>query len=113
MIFISDELDVICCCYYFRTNCSRFGVEQPDFIAFKQMQEELDSEEKKWSIVEDFNNELQKIQDEDWIVFRKQLYKLNDFITQWEETLLHLTQNPLSTCLLQEIQKYKVIFYIS
>lgn len=59
-------------------------------------------------MVEQFNTEVQKFNDEEWIVFRKQIYRFNDFLTTSEDSFLKQTSNPLSTTLLKEVQKYKV-----
>lgn len=91
-----------------RTDCDRFGVERPDFKQLDEIQSELEKQELEWSMVEQFNTEVQKFNDEEWIVFRKQIYRFNDFLTTSEDSLLKQTSNPLSTTLLKEVQKYKV-----
>lgn len=46
---------------------------------------------------------------EEWIVFRKKSYRLEEFVVEWQKRLEASDATALSTRLLQELQKYENI----
>lgn len=57
---------------------------------------------------------LEVLSKEEWIVFRKKMYRLDDFLMQWKEKLQNATNSPLASRILQEIHKYEVqLLYIT
>lgn len=51
--------------------------------------------------------DLEKLSKEEWIVFRKKCYKLEEFVADWQKRLENTESTALSTRLLQELQKYE------
>lgn len=59
-------------------------------------------------------SELEKLSAEEWIVFRKKIYHLDEFLLKWKTRLQNAENTPLTTRMMQEIHKYEVTqLYIS
>lgn len=56
--------------------------------------------------------ELEKLNNEEWIVFRKKTYKLDEFVQDWQAKLQKMENSPLVTRMLQEILKYQTVLPI-
>lgn len=98
--------------YYCRSECKNFGIELPEFLSCEQIEKDIDKEEKIWLLFEEFNADLEKLSKEEWIVFRKKSYRLEDFVSEWQKRLETSESTALSTRLLQELQKYELILPI-
>lgn len=55
--------------------------------------------------------DFEKLGNEEWIVFRKKSYLLEEFLFDWQTKLQKLEPTPLVTRILKEIQNYQVIYY--
>lgn len=55
------------------------------------------------------NTDLEKLSKEEWIVFRKRSYKLEEFVQEWQKRLESSQSTALSTRLLQELHKYEEV----
>lgn len=55
-----------------------------------------------------FRLELEKLNNEEWIVFRKKSYKLDEFVSDWQGKLQKMENTALVTRMLQETHKYQV-----
>lgn len=83
-------------------------METPTLTSQDTIKNDLEKEEKLWSIFEEFHNEFQKLCSEEWIVFRKRCYKFEDFLNNWRERLERTENSALVTRILQELHKYEV-----
>ncbi|KAF5283232.1 hypothetical protein FQA39_LY17379 [Lamprigera yunnana] len=85
----------------------RFNVDSADFSFLENIEADFKQEEDLWTQFEDFHNEFEKIANEEWIVFRKKSYRLDEFLSDWQTKLEQSHQSSIITMLLQEIDKYK------
>lgn len=89
----------------------KYNIEKPPLEIIEEIEADLKKEEESWTLFEEFYNELELITNEDWIVFRKKLYKFDDFLSNWQTKLKNISiGNDLQTKMLQEIQKFEVTF---
>lgn len=95
--------------FFFRNDCKNFGIDLPDFPLCEQVEVDIEKEEKIWLLFEAFNTDLDKLSKEEWIVFRKKSYRLEEFVIEWQKRLESSDATALSTRLLQELQKYENI----
>lgn len=52
--------------------------------------------------------ELEILSKEEWIVFRKKSFRLEEFLTNWQAKLEKNPSSEMSTRILREIQQYQV-----
>ncbi|XP_069679211.1 cytoplasmic dynein 2 heavy chain 1 isoform X2 [Periplaneta americana] len=91
-------------------DCSHFGIDNPEFSFFEEIESDLKKHESMWSLFDEFNTGIEDMSKEEWIVFRSKSYKLEEFLQQWQEKLKSGNETTsLTVRLLQEVEKYKVI----
>uniref|UniRef100_A0A6P7FU93 Cytoplasmic dynein 2 heavy chain 1 n=1 Tax=Diabrotica virgifera virgifera TaxID=50390 RepID=A0A6P7FU93_DIAVI len=88
---------------------TKFNLEPPPLTFLKDIEDKLDGEENTWSVFEDFHTGFQELSNASWIVFRKKIFKLEDFLKEWREKLSNMDNSSLITRILQEIHKYEAI----
>ncbi|XP_056634261.1 cytoplasmic dynein 2 heavy chain 1 [Diorhabda sublineata] len=86
----------------------KFNLPPQEVSSLKDIGETLGTEEKTWAVFEEFNSEFEGIINEPWIVFRKKIYKLEDFLKNWREKLTQREASVVTTRILQEIHKYEI-----
>lgn len=92
----------------FRLDYGKFGLETPDFGLCDEIEDDLNKQEHIWGIFEEFSKGLEQLSNEEWIVFRKKMYRLDEFLLFWKEKLQNETNSALASRILQEIHKYEV-----
>lgn len=92
----------------FRKDYEKFGLEIPDFALCEEIEDDLRKQEYMWKVFEEFSKGLNELNNEEWIVFRKKMYRLDEFLLNWKEKLQNEPTSPLASKILQEIHKYEV-----
>ncbi|XP_015834463.1 cytoplasmic dynein 2 heavy chain 1 [Tribolium castaneum] len=88
----------------------KFNIEKPQLELMEEIETDLRKEEDSWTLFEEFYNELETMTSEDWIVFRKKLYRFEDFLNNWQTKLKNTNNgNALQIKILHEIQKFEGI----
>ncbi|XP_017051507.2 cytoplasmic dynein 2 heavy chain 1 [Drosophila ficusphila] len=66
--------------------CSKFNMEFPSemLLPFKEIEEQMEQQSKQWQVYDAFLTELQPILQEEWAIYRRRPYVLNEFIGKWE-----------------------------
>ena len=91
-------------------DCTHFGIPEPDFENFNEIEKDLEKHETMWKMFEDFNNEMREMTNEEWIVFRSKIHRFEDHLTNWSNKLRSQEKaNTVTVKLLQEIEKYKQV----
>jgi len=91
----------------------QLGLPEPDLTPFRELENDIKKSLEMWSIYEEFHNELGQLRNEDWIVFRSKMYRLDDLLKNWESKLENEGVNsPLGNRILQEIQSHKDVLPI-
>nr|XP_022905741.1 cytoplasmic dynein 2 heavy chain 1 [Onthophagus taurus] len=85
----------------------KFNLEVPDFSLSDSIDLDLKDLEETWSLFEEFYLELEKLNNEEWIVFRKKLYKFEEFLFDWQTKLQKMEPTPLVTRILKETQSFQ------
>ena len=68
-------------------DCSHFGIKEPEFDQYDEVAKDLEKHEIMWGMFEEFNNEMEGMTGEEWIVFRSKMYKFEDFLSNWSKKL--------------------------
>ncbi|RZC33069.1 cytoplasmic dynein 2 heavy chain 1 [Asbolus verrucosus] len=88
----------------------KFNIEKPEFLLIQEIEIDLNKEENSWSLFEQFYSDLEAITSEEWIVFRRKIYRFEDFLSNWQTKLKSVGGSAdLITRILQEIQRYEGI----
>ena len=91
-------------------DCSHFGIQQPEFEQYAEVEKDLTKTEQMWAMYEEFNNELDQMAKEEWIVFRSKIYKFEEHLSGWSEKLRSQEKaTSVTVKLLQEIERCKVV----
>lgn len=66
--------------------CSKFNMEFPAemLTPFTEIEEQMEKQSKQWQVYDSFLTELQPILHEEWAIYRRRPYVLNEFIGKWE-----------------------------
>ncbi|XP_061401208.1 cytoplasmic dynein 2 heavy chain 1, partial [Musca vetustissima] len=66
--------------------CGKFNMIFPeDFLKpFEEINETINEQSKEWIVYDDYLKELNSIMDEEWAIYRRRPYVLNEFISKWE-----------------------------
>ncbi|XP_016964184.1 cytoplasmic dynein 2 heavy chain 1 [Drosophila biarmipes] len=66
--------------------CSKFNMEFPSemLAPFTEIEEQMEQQSKQWQVYDSFLAELQPILQEEWAIYRRRPYVLNEFIGKWE-----------------------------
>ncbi|XP_071452948.1 cytoplasmic dynein 2 heavy chain 1 [Hetaerina americana] len=87
------------------------GMEAVDIPECSEVENDLQKFESMWSLFDEFNTGLQKLGEEEWIVFRSRCYKFEEFLLHWCEKL-DLPEGgatSLTVRIYQEIESHKDI----
>ena len=91
-------------------DCSHFGIKEPEFNQYDEVAKDLEKHEMMWGMFEEFNNEIEAMTGEEWIVFRSKMYKFEDFLSNWSKKLQSQEKATTVTVkLIQEVEKLKQI----
>ncbi|XP_053958646.1 cytoplasmic dynein 2 heavy chain 1 [Anastrepha ludens] len=69
--------------------CAKFNMSFPaDVLApFTEIEEKMETQSKQWEIYDKYLSELNTIADEEWAIYRRRPYVLNEFINKWESSV--------------------------
>lgn len=82
-------------------------MDVPEFPFYDDIEKDLEKQQEMWTCFEEFYEGIEKLSNEEWIVFRKKSYRLEEFLQDWQIKLKKIESTPLVTRLLQEIHKYQ------
>lgn len=68
-------------------NCQHFQIPVPAFPGVAEVEADMEAVERAWGQYEVYHKELAEMAAQDWITFRKRLFDLQDFVTQWQARL--------------------------
>ncbi|KAH8413035.1 hypothetical protein KR009_007595, partial [Drosophila setifemur] len=66
--------------------CSKFNMEFPSemLLPFTEIEVQMEQQSRQWQVYDTFLTELQPILQEEWTIYRRRPYVLNEFIAKWE-----------------------------
>uniref|UniRef100_A0A915E882 Cytoplasmic dynein 2 heavy chain 1 n=1 Tax=Ditylenchus dipsaci TaxID=166011 RepID=A0A915E882_9BILA len=89
------------------SDCDNFEVELPSFPLFEEMLTDLESYEANYLLYENFSNELDKLAEQEWILFRSKTYLFDEFLQHWIDKLKSMPATPVSVRLQKDIEDMK------
>ena len=78
------------------SQCNYFHMDEPDRSALDDLKGDMAYYVKVWEVMDRFNADSKVFKDENWITFRAKLFKFEDFVKQWQDSLKELPSNPIS-----------------
>lgn len=67
---------------------------EPTFEELDAVNADITRIKNVWGIYEEFQDELAVLGKEDWVTFRSKMYRFDEFLSQWQEKLKTLADNP-------------------
>lgn len=66
--------------------CGKFNMEFPEEVLepFIEIEKKMQSQSKQWILYDDYLTELNTVMAEEWAIYRRRPYVLNEFISKWE-----------------------------
>ncbi|KAF1768244.1 hypothetical protein GCK72_000056 [Caenorhabditis remanei] len=89
--------------------CGQFGIEPPKLDIIDEINEDIKQFEDNWLIYEMFNNDLDTLSQEEWIVFRSKTYLFDEFLAKWVEKLKGSNQTHMSVRLMKDVEHFKEV----
>lgn len=76
----------------------------------EEIEKDIEVVFESWRLFEDFYQGLSKFYEEEWIVFRRKMYRFEEFLQEWQGKLSGMEQQDLVVKMVQEIAKFGVSF---
>ncbi|PIC50730.1 hypothetical protein B9Z55_000152 [Caenorhabditis nigoni] len=89
--------------------CGQFGLEPPKLDLIDEIDDDIKQFEDNWLIYEMFNNDLDTLSQEEWIVFRSKTYLFDEFLGKWMEKLKGGSQTHMSVRLMKDVEHFKEV----
>ncbi|OQR75617.1 cytoplasmic dynein 2 heavy chain 1-like, partial [Tropilaelaps mercedesae] len=89
-----------------------FGLKGPDVQKLEVMTKEFEDEEKVWIMFEEFENDINKIADEEWVVLRSRLHRFENLLGEWSRRLKDIEESAVTDPLFAQIDSYREMLTI-
>ncbi|XP_002132927.3 cytoplasmic dynein 2 heavy chain 1 [Drosophila pseudoobscura] len=89
--------------------CSKFNMEFPSDMLqpFAEIDSQMEQQSKQWQVYDSFLSELQPILQEEWTIYRRRPYVLNEFIAKWEGSV-HASIDLPSKRIRQQVERLQL-----
>jgi hypothetical protein len=89
-------------------DAKQFGKARPRFEHYDLMKDDLGQAQETWSMFADFRKELDEMNKEEWLTFRKkQYFAFQEFFINWGDKLKQKEKNVVVRFLLNRIEQFK------
>ncbi|CAD6190911.1 unnamed protein product [Caenorhabditis auriculariae] len=87
--------------------CAQFSLPPPQVPLLESIDNEIKDFEDNWLIYETFNEQLDELSQEEWIVFRGKTYLFDEFLQKWMEKLKTSSHTHMSVRLMKDVEQFK------
>lgn len=89
-------------------DAKQFGKKRPHFEYYDLMKQDLGQAQESWGMFNQFKKELDELNKEEWLTFRKKHYfAFQELFINWGDKLKSLEKTLVVRFLLSQIEKYK------
>uniref|UniRef100_A0A1I7SEA2 Cytoplasmic dynein 2 heavy chain 1 n=1 Tax=Bursaphelenchus xylophilus TaxID=6326 RepID=A0A1I7SEA2_BURXY len=88
-----------------RDDCEKFELPKVEISIMEQMRNDLGATAENYRIYEEFDTELKKLGETEWILFRNKAYLFDEFLQEWTNKLKQLPVNPIVVRLQRQIEQ--------
>ncbi|XP_022659262.1 cytoplasmic dynein 2 heavy chain 1-like [Varroa destructor] len=89
-----------------------FGLKPPDIVELEAMARAFDDEEKVWLMFEEFENDINKVADEEWVVVRGRLHRFESLLDDWSRRLKDIEESAVADPLFAQIDSYREMLIV-
>uniref|UniRef100_A0A158R4I4 Cytoplasmic dynein 2 heavy chain 1 n=1 Tax=Syphacia muris TaxID=451379 RepID=A0A158R4I4_9BILA len=91
-----------------KEECSQVDIENPEFLMLDDMRNDLETFENSWLLYEQFNEDVKKFGDEDWILFRfeSRTHLFTELLMEWREKLKAISTSQITIQIEKEIENF-------
>ncbi|CAD5207663.1 unnamed protein product [Bursaphelenchus okinawaensis] len=88
-----------------RNDCENFELPPVDIHVMEEMKNDLGATAEHYQIYEEFDSELKKLGETEWILFRNKAYLFDEFLLEWSAKLTNQPVNPIVVRLQRQIDQ--------
>ncbi|KAK9876588.1 hypothetical protein WA026_013968 [Henosepilachna vigintioctopunctata] len=88
----------------------KYSITPNEFPLAEDIEKDMENVFKTWKLFEDFYEGLSALYEEEWIVFRKKMYKFEEFLQEWQNKLIGVEQNDIVVKIIQENDKFGELY---
>ncbi|KAK7197103.1 dynein heavy chain [Novymonas esmeraldas] len=79
-----------------KKQCEYFHLDEPDLQPIEDAESDVEDYVNMWSMLGDFQQQVQELCKESWISFRAKVYRFEDFVKLWQERLKEIPANSVT-----------------
>ncbi|KPI88248.1 putative dynein heavy chain [Leptomonas seymouri] len=79
-----------------KKQCEYFQMDEPDLQPLEDAETDIEDYFNMWSMLAEFQQQVQDICKEPWVSFRAKLYRFEDFVKVWQEKLKEIPANSVT-----------------
>ncbi|KAG5494148.1 hypothetical protein JKF63_01983 [Porcisia hertigi] len=79
-----------------KRQCDYFHLDEPDLQPIEDAESDIEDYVNMWSMLGDFQQQVQDLCKEPWISFRAKTYRFEDFVKLWQEKLKEIPANSVA-----------------
>lgn len=101
---------IVCILTYFllRSDYEKYDLIPKEFHMAEEIENDMKRVFENWMLFEEFYQGLTKFYEEEWIVFRRDMYRFEEFLQEWQGKLSGLEKDEIVVKIIQEITKFEV-----
>ncbi|XP_044749353.1 cytoplasmic dynein 2 heavy chain 1 [Coccinella septempunctata] len=84
----------------------RYSLSPKEFPMEEEIEKDIREVFETWSLFEEFYQGLSSFYAEEWIVFRRKMYRFEEFLQEWQGKLAGMEQQDVVVKIVQEITKF-------
>ncbi|KAL3266579.1 hypothetical protein HHI36_010743 [Cryptolaemus montrouzieri] len=88
----------------------KYDMTPNEFLLLDDIEKDMENVFVSWKLFEDFYEGLLGFYQEEWIVFRKKMYKFEEYLQEWQKKLSGMEHNDIVVKIIQENNKFNEIY---
>ncbi|XP_028968661.1 cytoplasmic dynein 2 heavy chain 1 [Galendromus occidentalis] len=89
-----------------------FGVDSPSVGELEALSAEFEDEEKVWLMFEEFDSDIKKLADEEWVVIRGRLHRFENLLGDWSRRLKDIQESAVTVPLFARVDSYRELLSV-
>jgi dynein heavy chain 2 len=69
------------------SHCESFNMSSPEFEGLTELEEDINTTQASWDMLQEYTAELAVMAEQDWISFRPSIFQLSDLSLKWKDKL--------------------------
>ncbi|KAG5491847.1 hypothetical protein JIQ42_01756 [Leishmania sp. Namibia] len=91
-----------------KKQCEYFHLDEPDLQPIEDAEADIENYASMWSMLGDFQQQVQELCKEPWISFRAKVYRFEDFVKVWQAKLKEIAANSVTVHIRTMLEKWSL-----